>query len=228
MCLACAEAGTAGNFGSLGVVDEAVVGPVLVSTKGVVIPDGAVHINPNCPVSQRFYVWGFKVCKGVSLRTELGGIHMDCSYRTRKQHDRRTSVRFRIPSEIWSVSAWSHSLHFIDSDKIKRWRSSNVLRAHGNTQRPVFNHVQSKITASSYSDPWPIQIQCVTHYAQLLKGSSGIGENGHDRNDFERSFPPWRVWIPALFGFIVAWRGWQGLGNNRRLFWGICFFLFQK
>jgi hypothetical protein len=59
----------------------------------------------------------------------------------------------------------------------------------------------------------------------LVAANDGIGNNRADPNHFSSSFPPWRCWIPAFFGFIVGWWGWHNIRNDRRLFWGTCSFI---
>jgi hypothetical protein len=54
---------------------------------------------------------------------------------------------------------------------------------------------------------------------------NGVYHDGNNTDQFNRSFPPWSIWIPALVGLIVAWWGWHNIRNGRRLISAIFAFI---
>jgi hypothetical protein len=141
------------------------------------------------------------------------------------------------------------------NDGIEGWRLSEVLKynVHGNRSsynwmnnpfsslrinqsKSQYRHVgalvQLELSLERFkrfrrvmgcSDRGSSLLMSIVH---LESRENSVSDDRSYAEQFSSSFPPWHMWIPALSGLVVGWWGWHSLRNNRRLFWGICAFLF--
>ena len=101
----------------------------------------------------------------------------------------------------------------------------NVLQWNPNNKRLVLLQSKALDRAESYPSAF-IYLHGVELGLPLIPSYPSIPTARQDSDYLKKRFPPWRIHVNGLLGFFIGWWGWHAIRNNRRLFWGICSFIF--